>query len=87
MSQKSRNALALQTSTAVQRLRSYGTGTYFSESDVLESKWQTAFFGNNYNKLLQIKTKYDPNSVLVVYKGIGYAGQENQSGFQCYQQA
>ncbi|UZJ55116.1 hypothetical protein CBS101457_004436 [Exobasidium rhododendri] len=87
MSQKSKNALALQTSQAANVLRKYGTGTYFSEADVLEPNWQTAFFGNNYAKLLTIKEKYDPNSTLIVYKGIGYAGQENQSGFQCYQQA
>lgn len=87
MSQPSRNALALQTSKAMDNLRKYGTGTYFSESDVLESNWQTAFFGQNYNRLLSIKQKYDPNSTFVVYKGIGYAGQEGQSGFQCYQQA
>jgi len=87
MSQASKNALAKQTSQAANVLRKYGTGTYFSESDILEPNWQTAFFGNNYQKLLKIKQKYDPNSMLVVYKGIGYAGQENQSSFQCYQQA
>ena len=87
MSQPSRNTLAKQTSQAMDVLRKYGTGTYFSESDVLETSWQTAFFGSNYDRLLRIKQKYDPDMRLVVYKGIGYAGQEGQSAFQCYEQA
>ncbi|PWN34598.1 FAD-binding domain-containing protein [Meira miltonrushii] len=87
LSQSNRNLLAQQTSQAANGLRKYGTGTYFSESDVLEPNWQEAFFGGNYEKLVQIKQKYDPNNVFVVWKGIGYQGQESQAAFACYQQA
>lgn len=87
MSQANRNFLAKQTSQSANVLRKYGTGTYFSESDVLEPDWQTAFFGSNYQRLVNIKKTYDPNNVFVVYKGIGYAGQERQAAFACYEQA
>lgn len=87
MSQANRNLLAKQTSQAGDFLRKYGTGTYFSESDVLEKNWQTAFFGDNYKQLVAVKKQYDVNNTFVVYKGIGYEGQEGQAAFACYQQA
>lgn len=87
ISQAGRNAIAQKTSKAMDHVRPFGQGTYFSESDVLEPNWQTAFFGSNYNRLVQIKKKYDPKNVFTVYKGIGYEGQENQQAFKCYQQA
>jgi FAD/FMN-containing dehydrogenase len=87
LTQSNRNLLAKQTSQSANGLRKYGTGTYFSESDVLEQNWQQAFFGDNYNKLVKIKQKYDPDNIFVVWKGIGFQGQENQAAFACYQQA
>lgn len=88
MSQAGANTLAQQTSDAATKyLRKYGTGTYYSESDVLEPNWQTAFFGDNYARLLKVKKKYDPDNVFIVWKGIGFAGQENQSQYQCYKNA
>lgn len=79
--------MATKTSKAMDHVRPFGAGTYYSEADVLESNWQTAFFGDNYNELVSIKQKWDPKNVFVVYKGIGYEGQEDQQAFRCYQHA
>jgi hypothetical protein len=87
ISQAGRNAVAQKTSNAMNHVRPLGVGTYFSESDVLEPNWQSAFFGANYKKLLQIKKKWDPNNVFTVYKGVGYESVQNQQVFKCYQQA
>ncbi|KAI0205969.1 hypothetical protein F4808DRAFT_447869 [Astrocystis sublimbata] len=38
-------------------------GSYMNEGDPGEPNWQQAFFGANYEKLLQIKRKWDPTGV------------------------
>ncbi|KAK4246201.1 FAD linked oxidase [Corynascus novoguineensis] len=42
------------------RLRPYGPGAYGNEGDVMEPDFADAFFGENYDRLLQIKRKVDP---------------------------
>jgi len=37
--------------------------TRLPQGDVNEPNWQDAFWGSNYKKLYDIKTKYDPNGV------------------------
>jgi hypothetical protein len=39
-----------------------------------EFDWKKSFFGTHYDKLLVIKQKYDPNSLFLVYEGIGSDG-------------
>ncbi|RYP55412.1 hypothetical protein DL769_010187 [Monosporascus sp. CRB-8-3] len=36
------------------------SGAYFNEADVQEPNWQRAFFGSNYDRLLEIKRDTDP---------------------------
>ncbi|RYP40862.1 hypothetical protein DL767_001343 [Monosporascus sp. MG133] len=36
------------------------SGAYFNEADVQEPNWQQAFFGSNYERLLEIKRNRDP---------------------------
>ena len=48
-----------------------GTGAYVSESDYFQINWQTAFWGANYPKLLEIKRKYDPDGLFFVHHGVG----------------
>ena len=48
-----------------------GAGAYVSESDYFQVKWQRAFWGTNYPKLLEIKRKYDPRGLFVVHHGVG----------------
>ncbi|KAL3492087.1 hypothetical protein BJX62DRAFT_236521 [Aspergillus germanicus] len=40
------------------------SGVYFNEANAYEPDWQYALFGNNYPRLLSIKKKYDPESML-----------------------
>lgn len=40
-----------------------GSGAYMSESDINEPNFQQAFYGSNYNRLYQLKQKYDPKGV------------------------
>ncbi|KAF8140748.1 hypothetical protein K438DRAFT_1692595 [Mycena galopus ATCC 62051] len=46
-------------------------GSYSNEADVLEPDFQTVFFGPNYAKLSAIKSKYDPDDLLIVGAGVG----------------
>lgn len=40
-----------------------GSGIYMNEGDFQQPNFQQEFFGSNYNTLLSIKKKYDPNSL------------------------
>lgn len=42
-----------------------------------------AFYGSKYSQLLAVKTKYDPNGVFTVYKGVGWADGQDSSDI-CY---
>ena len=60
------------------------TGAYFNECDSYEPEWQTAFFGPNYPRLLQVKRKYDPEGVLWCNKCVGSEDwAEAESGALC----
>lgn len=45
------------------RKASPGSAVYANEGDVNEPNWQQAFWGVNYQKLYDIKVKYDPSGV------------------------
>ncbi|TDL24447.1 hypothetical protein BD410DRAFT_89294, partial [Rickenella mellea] len=49
------------------------SGAYSNEADVREPNFQTTFFGGGarYQKLLQVKRKYDPNDLFIVSAGVG----------------
>ena len=46
-------------------------GSYVSESDFFEQKWQQSFWGSNYPKLAAVKKKYDPEGLFFVHHGVG----------------
>jgi hypothetical protein len=46
-------------------------GSYVSESDFFEPNWQESFWGANYEKLLRVKKKYDPQGLFFVRHGVG----------------
>ncbi|KAF1991598.1 hypothetical protein K402DRAFT_128773 [Aulographum hederae CBS 113979] len=60
-----------QPSAAALRAISPASGSYANEGARDEPNWQQAFFGANYNRLLSIKTKYDPEGVFWVTPGVG----------------
>jgi len=46
-------------------------GSYVSGSDYFEPGWQRAFWGANYERLLAVKRKYDPQGLFFVHHGVG----------------
>lgn len=60
-----------------------GGGTYMNEGDYLEPEWQQTFFGSNYDRLLEVKQKYDPNSMFNCWKCVGFTG-ETDPFYSCY---
>ncbi|KAJ7579762.1 FAD-binding domain-containing protein [Mycena floridula] len=59
------------------------SGGYLNEADVYEPNYQASFWGANYDRLLAIKNKYDPDHLLDVWHGVGWLGEQN-SKYQCY---
>lgn len=48
-----------------------GSGSYVNETDYFEPNWQQSFWGTNYEKLLAIKRKYDPNNLFTCHHCVG----------------
>jgi FAD/FMN-containing dehydrogenase len=55
-------------------------GAYVSESNYFEKGWQQAYWGSNYNRLAEIKRKYDPDGLFFVHNGVG-SEQWSADGF------
>jgi hypothetical protein len=53
------------------RLRVYGPGGYLNEGDVMEPDFADAFYGTNYDRLLQIKRKVDPYDLFWAPTAVG----------------
>jgi FAD/FMN-containing dehydrogenase len=47
------------------------TGSYWSESNYFEERWQQSHWGSNYSRLAEIKRKYDPDGLFFVHNGVG----------------
>jgi FAD/FMN-containing dehydrogenase len=45
--------------------------SYVNETDYFEADWQTAFWGEHYARLLQVKQRYDPCGLFSVHHGVG----------------
>ncbi|KAF8904597.1 FAD-binding domain-containing protein [Mucidula mucida] len=46
-------------------------GSYSNEADSLEPNFKTTFYGPYYDRLSEIKRKYDPHDLFIVVKGVG----------------
>jgi hypothetical protein len=46
-------------------------GSYVAESDYFKAEWQRSFWGPNYQRLLAIKERYDPEGLFFVHHGVG----------------
>jgi FAD/FMN-containing dehydrogenase len=57
-----------------------GAGAYVSESDYFQARWQEAYWGPNYARLLKIKERYDPEGLFTVRHGVG-SEQWSADGF------
>lgn len=47
------------------------SGAYMNEADVNEPNFQQSFYGRNYDRLLSIKRKYDPNDLFYARTAVG----------------
>ncbi|MDB5899973.1 MAG: linked oxidase domain protein, partial [Ramlibacter sp.] len=47
------------------------SGSYLAESNYFEPQWQRSFWGSNYERLLAVKTRYDPDGLFFVHHGVG----------------
>jgi len=47
------------------------SGAYLNEASRYEFDWKKSFFGTHYDKLRAIKQKYDPESLFLIYEGVG----------------
>jgi hypothetical protein len=49
-------------------------GSYVSESNYFNPRWQSAYWGGNYERLQAVKAKYDPDGLFFVHNGVGSEG-------------
>ncbi|KAJ7481642.1 FAD-binding domain-containing protein [Mycena latifolia] len=60
-----------------------GSGAYFNEGDLYETNHEESFWGPNYPRLLAIKKKYDPYSLLDCWQCVGWRGAQDVR-YDCY---
>ncbi|KAK5997074.1 FAD-linked oxidoreductase ZEB1 [Cladobotryum mycophilum] len=47
------------------------SGAYMNEADFNEPEWKKTWFGTNYERLLSIKQRWDPDGMFYILKGVG----------------
>ncbi|PYI10991.1 FAD-binding domain-containing protein [Aspergillus sclerotiicarbonarius CBS 121057] len=47
------------------------SGAYMNEGNFQQPNWQKVFYGANYDRLLEVKNKYDPNGLFYALKAVG----------------
>ncbi|OAL49332.1 FAD-binding domain-containing protein [Pyrenochaeta sp. DS3sAY3a] len=55
-------------------------GSYLNEANVVEPGWQESFYGIQYPRLLELKSKWDPKSVFYATTAVGSEGWEVRDG-------
>ena len=61
-----------------------GSGVYMNEADFRQPGWQEAFFGENYETLVEVKKKWDPEVMFWARKSVGSeAWDEREDGTLC----
>ena len=66
-----RDARAIDAATAELRHIVPDAGSYVSESNFFNPRWQQAYWGANYARLRSIKQRYDPEGLFFVHHGVG----------------
>ncbi|KAI0887740.1 FAD-binding domain-containing protein [Annulohypoxylon maeteangense] len=59
-------------------------GTYTNEANPFTPNWRESWWGDNYERLLEIKKRYDPEGVFKCWKCIGFEDEEiSTERFHC----
>jgi FAD/FMN-containing dehydrogenase len=66
-----RDARAIDAATAELRKIAPLAGSYLSESNFFNERWQQDYFGAHYPRLKAIKKHYDPEGLFIVHHGVG----------------
>jgi hypothetical protein len=45
--------------------------SFVNETEYFQTDWQTAFWGNNYARLIKVTGRYDPDDLVFVHHGVG----------------
>ncbi|KAH9907285.1 hypothetical protein F4778DRAFT_768905 [Xylariomycetidae sp. FL2044] len=61
-----------QATMLAEQLTGQDGGSYLNEANPFTPKWRESWWGRNFEALLEIKNKYDPNSLLNCWKCIGF---------------
>ncbi|KAJ6113991.1 FAD-binding type 2 [Penicillium sp. IBT 18751x] len=60
------------------------SGAYQNEANFRQPNWKQVFFGDNYNRLLDVKRRWDPSSFFYALKAVGSdAWNVDESGRMC----
>jgi len=68
---KNKKQQLIEVSKRLQAIVGPDGGTYLNEANPYEPYWRQAFWGKNYNRLLHIKRRIDPNNVLNCNRCVG----------------
>ncbi|KAF8187168.1 FAD-binding domain-containing protein [Pholiota molesta] len=68
---------------ATVRERTAHSGVYMNEADIYEPDYENAFWGKHYDRLLEIKNKYDPHRILDCWRCVGWKGAQDDR-YRCY---
>lgn len=60
------------------------SGTYFNEAFPWTGEWQKEFWAGNYERLLGVKRRYDPEGLLSCWKCVGFDEGQRRSAFRCF---
>lgn len=74
------HAQAIEQASGQLRRVAHAPGSYVSESNFFNERWQEAFRGGNYPRLRAVKASYDPEGLFFVHHGVG-SEQWSDDGF------
>jgi FAD/FMN-containing dehydrogenase len=66
-----RDARAIERATAELRQVAPDAGSYVSESNFFNKRWQQDYWGEHYPRLRSVKKQYDPEGLFFVHHGVG----------------